>query len=312
MKAVGIATALAVALLSGCLAEMQEDARRATSACDLLGDPGQTPRAAPAEGGPGPRRLAVTLPEDGAGSGVAVVAWWQAGPDAVQVVRLRTSESRMATFLVPADAPIGLLAGGSEWTSEGRVAAGAAPATLLLGSGLEVGSIEGAWGMPAAQGLSGASWQPEDLPFGDGDRMERLERLDLLLSWTNGPQGGADFGIAVGPNGGSGFHYTNREYQTSLGPQTESRVLEAADLGQLGWDASTRPQAGPSVSTGGFAVAPIAYTLDWTATFAADPELADRCLDLGDADAADVTSGSQATSGSAASLARPAGPRRAD
>lgn len=315
MNQVLLATALAAVLASGCLAEIQDDARRDTAACDLIGDPRQTPASAPAQGGPGARRITVTLPDDGSAAGdrVAVVAWWRATSGEVEVVRLRTAGSPTVTFAVPADIPVALLTGRSVWTNEGHVGPGSSDATVLLTSGLDTGSLEGDWGALVAEGVSGASWQPNDLPWAEGGRLGRLERAELTLTWTNGPQGGADFGIAVGPNGESGFHYTNREYQTSVGGHTESRVLEAADLAQLGWDDATRPQAGPSVSTGGFAVSPIPYTLAWKATFAVDPALADRCLDLGSAVAVDATSGSEApAAGSMIFVAGPAASRRTD
>jgi hypothetical protein len=217
------------------------------------------------------------------------VAWWQPNRDEVRVLRLMSSEAGQVVLHVPAEEAIELAAGRVEWTHEAHLDAGAAPAALTLAPASLMGTIEGEWGSPLAEGVSGPVWQPNDLPWADAGHLDRLERLDLTLTWTNGPQGGADFGIAVGPNGGSGFHYTNSEYQASVGEQSERRTLEAADFDQLGWENTTQPQTGPSISTGGFAVTAIPYSLAWEATFAADPGLADFCLGLGDRGTTDVT-----------------------
>lgn len=287
-----LALALALAMpLSGCLAELEGAERRGTPACDLVGHPGQVPLDAPAEGGSGERQIQVTvLGGDGQpAANVAVAAWWQATREELQVLRVATGQAGQVVLRVPPDEAVDLVAGHVEWTHEAHLEAGEAPATVVLTPASLIGVVHGNWTEPVAQGVGGAVWQPNDLPWADAGHMARLQRLHLELLWTNGPQGGADFGIAVGPNAGSGFHYVNGEYQATVGVHLEERTLEGEDFAAFGWDGGTRPQAGPSISTGGFALTPIPYALTWEATFEADPDLPDRCLSLGDIDAVDVT-----------------------
>ncbi len=301
-----MACAVSLALaFAGCLSQLRgedtpADGDGGSSACDLLGNPGQIPTDAPSEAGPGPREVDVTVlgGDSQPAANVAVVAYWQHTRESVHAVRLVSGESGKAILRVPADEAIELVAGRVEWTHEAHLDAGERPASLILTPASVLGLVEANWTAPVAQGVNGAVWQPADLPWADAGHMDRLERLDLTLLWTNGPEGGADFGIAVGPNGASGFHYTNSEYQATVGAQSETRILEAGDFADLGWGNTTRPQAGPSISTGGFALSPIAYTLVWEATFETDPDLRDRCQVLGDADAIDVTASRGESSGS--------------
>ncbi|MHB1261976.1 MAG: hypothetical protein ACYC2H_09710 [Thermoplasmatota archaeon] len=301
---------------AGCLAQLQDtdpsaDGVGGNPPCDLLGNPGQIPTDAPSEAGPGQRPVDVTvLGGDGQPAAhMAVVAYWQQTRESVHAVRLVSDAAGKATLRVPAGEDLELMAGRIEWTHEAHLDAGDRPASLILTPASVLGLVEANWTTPLAQGVSGAAWQPTDLPWADAGHMDRLERLRLVLAWTNGPQGGADFGIAVGPNGESGFHYTNSEYQATVGEQSEERILEPGDFADLGWGNTTRPQAGPSISTGGFAVDPIAYTLAWEATFEADPGLRDRCENVGDVDAVDVTA-SRGESGGSMTGAVTIGPSR--
>ncbi|MEA3136511.1 MAG: hypothetical protein QOC71_792 [Thermoplasmata archaeon] len=313
MKAIPAALIFALAF-AGCLSQLQGegDPAHRTAACSLLGHPDQVPLEAPAEAGPGHRQVDVTvLGADSQPAGhMAVVAWWQPTRGDVHVLQLMSDEAGKAVLHVPDDEAVDLMAGRVEWTHEAHLDAGAESAALTLTPASLLGVIAGEWTEALAEGVSGAVWQPNDLPWADAGHMDRLEGLDLTLLWDNGPQGGADFGIGVGPNGGSGFHYTNRQYQTTVGPQSEERTLGAADFEQLGWDNTTLPQAGPSISTGGFAVASIPYTLMWEATFATDPALPDRCLSLGDTGAVDDTDSRSEAPGSA-TVSATFGPRRA-
>lgn len=316
---VAVVVACAAAFsFAGCLAQLQDedaavDGPDGAPACDLLGNPGQVPSDAPSEAGPGQRQVDVTvLGGDGQpASGMAVVAYWRQTREAVHAVRLLSDASGKAALRVPAGEGIELMAGRIEWTHEAHLDAGEQPASLVLTPASVLGLVEANWTAPLAQGVSGAVWQPADLPWADAGHMDRLERLRLVLSWSNGPGGGADFGIAVGPNGESGFHYTNSEYQATVGEQSEERVLESGDFVDLGWGNTTRPQAGPSISTGGFAVDPIGYTLVWEATFEADPGLRDRCEALGEAEAVDVTASRGESAGSMTGAVT-VGPGRAD
>jgi hypothetical protein len=282
---------LLTVLLSGCLAELQGTEEHGTPACDLVWHPGQVPLDAPPEGGSGERQVQVTvLGGDGQpAANMAVAAWWQATREELHVLRVATGPDGQVVLRVPPGESVDLVAGHVEWTHEAHLDAGNEPATLILTPASLIGVVDGNWTEPITPGVGGAVWQPSDLPWADSGHMARLERLRVDLLWTNGPDGGADFGIAVGPSSGSGFHYVNREYQATAGVHTEERTLEGEDFAALGWDGDTLPQAGPSVSTGGFTLTAIPYTLTWEATFLADPDLADRCLSLGDADAVDVT-----------------------
>lgn len=295
MSPFGIA-AVAVALfipLSGCLVP-DDDGPLSAPACNLLGGPDDVPANAPDTAGPGPRTIRiVNVP-----FGDAIAAWWVDGEE-LAVVHLRSRESggsgpvsiEPAVALVPAHVAVRIVAGAHEWTRDGFVTAGTDEALVDLAQPGLSGTASGTWTEAASFGPAGASWRPTMLHWADDETMARLATLHLELTWSNGPGGGADFGIAVGPDADGGFSYTNGEYQASPGAQRETRELGPADFAQLGWTNRTRPQAGPSISTGAFATTGIPYELSWQATFAPDPDLARVCTTLGDAQAFDATTG---------------------
>lgn len=281
--------------LAGCLAQREDDTGAGlprTTACSLLASPDKVPDGAPAQGGNGSRPLAITI--EGLDGPIAVAVWWFASLQEIHVVRLRGPAEDGFVANVPDDHGVYLLAGQGSWTLEGRVAAGTQDAITLTDGG-STGSLAGVWSEAATTGLGGpsglgATWLPSDMPWADAEHMDRFERLELTLAWTNAPTGGADFGIAVGPTVDGGFHYVNGAYQANLGPQVERRTVLATEAASLGWDNTTLPRAGPSISTGGFAAQGIPYELSWVAAFRPDPDLPQTCIRLGDVDTADVTS----------------------
>ncbi len=296
------AVAVAAVLAAGCLASRDDDPA-AEGGCTARLHPEQVPTAAPQAGGLGPRTITVLL--DVAHD--PVTAWWPGANGTVEVVRVRTGDGFHATIQAPAGKAIGLLGGlatpatgQNTWDAEGFVAPGGDDVEVTLGKTL-VGSLTGSWTQPATAGFAAGpaapSWQPQDLPWADQDRIQRLEQLVLTLHWDNGPEGGADFGIAIGPAGSTEFHWVNAPNaanQASPGAQSEQRVIAAADLADLGWSNVTGLRAGPSVSTGAFATTGIAYTLDWDASFMPGSDLGNLCRVLGDVRAIDVTDGSAA------------------
>lgn len=135
----------------------------------------------------------------------------------------------------------------------------------------DVGSMQAQWTKQVALGPAGLEWNPAPLYWADAEHLARIDALTVRLAWTNSPQGSADFGIALGRDGA--FHYWNQQYQTSLGPQGETLVLDRAALEAQGWTTGDHLDAGPSVSTGAYsATSPITYKLSWEATFQPPPE----------------------------------------
>lgn len=289
----GAAFLLAASLtaFAGCLVPDDEVRPLSAPACTLLGGPGDVARTAAQEAGSGPRKLTLAnVPP-----GDAIAAWWMEG-ERLAVLHLRSAEGldggpisvHPAVAMVPQDVAVRIVAGDKAWTMDGFVEPGTGDVLVDLSTPEVQGRTQGTWDDPASFGPSGASWMPATFAWADDGTMARLESLHLQLAWSNGPGGGADFGIAVGPNGNGGFSYVNADYQATPGAQRETRDLGPADFLQLGWSNGTRPQAGPSVSTGAFATTGIAYEMAWEATFAPDPDLASVCTTLGDAQAYDA------------------------
>ena len=289
-----LANVLALAL-AGCLVpDEDDDGPMSAPACSLFGGPDDVAADAADTAGPGPRTVRIAnVP-----FGNAIAVWWAEG-DALAVLHLRSREAsggggvsiEPSMAMVPANVAVRIVAGEDRWTQDGFVAAGTEEALVDLAQAEIHGSSPGTWTEAASFGPAGASWRPTPLHWADGETMARLATLHLELTWSNGPGGGADFGIAVGPDTNGGFSYTNSAYQTTLGEQRETRDLGVADFAQLGWTNATRPQAGPSISTGAFASTGIPYELSWAATFFPDPDLARVCTTLGDAQAFDVMMG---------------------
>lgn len=290
-----------VVALSGCLQQRDDGEGMSAPACDLLGGPGDVPADAPRSAGPGPRTITIANvpPRD------AIAVWWHEA-DQIVVLHLRSDEGlddgpisvMPSVAKVPAGVAVRIVAGDDAWTLEGFVAAGTEDALADLARPEVLGSLAGTWDEPVSMGFASGpaatSWQPNDLPWADQERIQRLDELVLTLTWDNGPAGGADFGIAIGPTGSDEFSWRNAPdaaSQASAGPQSEERTVTAAELAQLGWSNVTGLRAGPSVSTGAFATTGIDYDLAWRATFAPDPDLPRVCATLGDVDAVIAPSG---------------------
>jgi hypothetical protein len=297
----GILLAVAcAAALSGCL-QQREDEGLSAPACDLLGGPDDVPADARGTAGTGPRTVTIANvpPRD------AIAVWWQEA-DHVVVLHLRSHEGvdggpisvMPSVAKAPAGVAVRIVAGDDAWTLEGFVAAGTQDVLVDLERPEIVGSLSGTWDEPVSMGFASGpaatSWQPNDLPWADQERIQRLDEVVLTLAWENGAAGGADFGIAIAPTGSDEFSWRNAPdaaSQASAGPQGEERVVTAAELAALGWSNVTGLRAGPSVSTGAFATTGIAYDLGWRARFAPDPDLPHVCATLGDVDAVIARSG---------------------
>jgi hypothetical protein len=278
-----------VILAGGCLApDDQETSAPGVQPCSLLSGPRDVLGNAPSSAGPGPREIRIAKVPDPD----AIALWWQEG-DHLVVLHLRSAELTSggelsinpSRALVPNDVAVRIVAGHDEWTQDGFVAAGTDVELVDLDEPEVHGVIAGTWDEAATFGPAGEAWRPSPMDWADEDTMARLRSLRLELAWDNGAGGGADFGIAVGPSTTGGFHYVNGEYQATPGGQRETRDLGPSDFAQLGWSDTTRPQVGPSVSTGAFAATGIPYELTWSATFSPDPDLPQVCETLGDIEA---------------------------
>lgn len=288
MKRLGVALVL---LLAGCL---DPDAAPAAQ-CTAHLTASDVPDDALQEGGRGPRLLTIELPVAHA----ALIAWW-AGQEngTVEFVALRTLDASDGTLKVhaPADRDVGLLAkdvpaanAGNQWAYALDLPAAPDPVTIDLTDQLR-GTIAGTWSMPVSFGAGpqGPAWQPAPIDVLAANAA-RIEALSLGLSWDNGPGGGADFGIAVA-TGDQAFHYENRAYQASPGPQQETLTLTGEQLAGYGWGNGTPAKVGPSVSTGAFATTGLAYTLEWSATLKpGDGSQGDVCGVLGPVREVDVS-----------------------
>lgn len=276
----GIALALTV-LLAGCLSARDQDPDTgAGQACSILWHPGQV-KAVAAQAGNGSRRLEV----DGLDAHEPLAAWWFTAPDKISVLHARRGDTGVVQLNVAPNVAVSLRAGShGEWDKEARVpAAGGDVALTLSGSSLTA-TLGGTWSdLVSVGGPAGTVWQPHAFDF-TGIGIERLQELTLRLTWSNGVEGGADFGIAVGPTPDAEFHYTNSQYQATPGPQSEVRSVRLDELQGFGWTNETLVQMGPSISTGAISRS-LPYVLEVTAEFLPDPDLPRTCMDLGNVEA---------------------------
>ncbi len=126
-------------------------------------------------------------------------------------------------------------------------------------NGSFMGTIDG----PGQVGFQNAQWFPHEIAWVDPAQwLLRLQELRLELSWTNGPDGGADLGIGVGDAGG--FRYQNQAFQTSTGPQSETWSPTGDDVRAQTMQGPL--MAGPSISTLNAAPQGLDYALTWTAS----------------------------------------------
>ncbi len=283
MKALAV---LAMALLAAGCIDVRDERPPAAAECQAELTPADVPASAGAEGGHGPRLIRVSAL---VGAGQPVLAYWLGEANGtVEFVALRTSEGAPALSVhARAGVPVGVLAGrdakdgGIEgWRRAATVPAGDGPADIVLDDRLR-GEVSGDWDAALATGLPDAMWQPQSLPDLAAN-LGRVESVAFTLRWTNGAQGGADFGIGLASGGDGSFRYTNAEYQADVGEQQERREVSGDELVGLGWGSGTPAQAGPSVSTGGFTASSIPYTLAWEATLLpVGPEAGQVCGELG-------------------------------
>lgn len=274
----GVVLALVV-LLAGCLSSRDGDpAASDGDACSILWHPGQV-HAESAHAGNGSRRIDV----HGLGPHEPLASWWFTAPDAIAVLHARRGDTGPVQLDVPPNVAVSIVAGShDDWDKEAHVPAAGEDVTLTMAGTSMTATLTGTWSaMASIGGPAGAAWQPHSFT---GVEVGRLQELRLRLTWSNGVDGGADFGIAVGPTPDAEFHYTNTQYQATPGPQSELRIVPFDELQAFGWTNKTLIQVGPSISTGGFSRG-LPYALDVTAEFLPDPDLARTCMQLGDVQA---------------------------
>lgn len=237
-------------------------------ACRPDVDLASVPDDAPSEAGDGPIRYAVRV-TDQQGSPqplVPVITMWETGRNedtvTIDTVWARTDAQGVATFGLPASTDIFLLAGAPGWNEEWLGPISPDTTVTLFPESLQ-GAVTETWDEPATIGANDPQAVLHPLPFAGGWN-ERLEALEVTLTWTNAPTGSADFGIAVGEDQ---FRYWNQQFQTTLGDHSETLTLTRDELEAEGLVSMQGIGVGPSVSTGQFNVAGIPYELTWTATF---------------------------------------------
>lgn len=275
MKGVAV---LLIVLLAGCLSTRDGDPGTSSgAACSLLWHPGQV-QAQTAQAGNGSRPIII----EGLAPHEPLAAWWFTAPDAIAVLHARRGDTGAVQLNVPPQVAVSIVAGShDDWDKQAHVPAASDEVLLTLSGTRVMASITGTWSAAVSLGgPAGSTWQPHAVAFA-GLGVDRLQELTLDLTWSNGIDGGADFGIAVGPTPGAQFHYTNSQYQATPGPQRETRVLQVDELEGFAWTNETVIQVGPSISTGGFS-RNLPYTLDVTAEFLPDPDLPRTCMMLGD------------------------------
>lgn len=275
MKPVGLVLVL---LVAGCLSARDDAVPAGTgAACSILWHPGQV-HAEAAQAGNGSRRIDV----HGLAPHEPLAAWWFTAPEAISVLHARRGDTGAVQLNVPPNVAVAIVAGShGDWDKEAHVPAAGEDLALTLAGSSVVTTLAGTWSdLATLGGPAGTAWQPHAVAF-TGIGVERLQELELSLTWSNGVDGGADFGVAVGPTPDADFHYTNSQYQVAPGPHHEGRSISFEELQGFGWTNETLIQVGPSISTGALSRS-LPYTLDVTAKFLPNPDLPRTCMKLGD------------------------------
>ncbi len=294
---------MALFLLAGCVAPPP---------CHVPFEPTYAAVGTPAEGGVGDRLLQVTVLEDVARPDTRTihVLWPRDGvwPDVNAtsshiVLRVLALQSAAGIFTahVPSDRSLRIVAAGSLATMSQMTAqeipAGTAPVDLtmrLLQPRLTV-MLDGMWSGPQATlyvpPYTNVQWDPHPIEFNADPAWSEaytrsLRHFSATLSWTNGAQGIASFGVAADLNGGDADNCSfqdGRDETTSPGLQKEGFDTDDTSQGTfcftptpLGPD---RPVVyiGPATPQAAVGLLALPYSIDVTAQFDSSADLLQGC-----------------------------------
>jgi len=280
--------------------------------CSPQVEPSQVPRHAPAEGHAGPREITIALlGPDNPVDDVAVFVFWQDPADSARLVLmgLRSQQGRVLAH-VPANADIGIAAGGGPWTSEYAldVASAGGPAVnhvMRVYPRHLTAQFNDSWA-PAAVSVWGSShlgpvaYHLRDVRPGNSNvtregYADRLVAVRANLTWTNTQDAQADLGIGAWSNRGSmdrcTFHNEHDESEV-LGPASEGydsdKQIAGAEapcgIGGLVDVAVAAPHTillGPATDKPAIMPNGIPYAINYTLTFGYPDGLDDLCAKAG-------------------------------
>ncbi len=193
--------------------------------------------------------------------------------DIRKTLRANTGPDGRATLRVPEGIVVGIVAAAEGHTEEwmpGVPTSGPSSehAVTLYQTRIEL-AILGAWGPGAASSgfLTGSAyqWDPNELQLGfDGPThagyAARLHAAAVTLTWENGPTGGGDLGIGLGPDGGSPTLFDDGSDNIAFGPQEEKMAAGYAEVVEHGLNTGTL-HVGPATKSGFLAPGGLDYAI---------------------------------------------------